>query len=439
MQNNLMYNAGYGSVLKELGGVEIDAIFLDGKTLASGAAATVKGIANPIKLSKLIEKVLQQHVILMPTVTISWTAVMIPVIVVHEGAGWIPNERAEGSWSGVQEAGLAGYRILQRGALDAVEEAVVVMENNLMYNAGYGSVLKELGGVEIDAIFLDGKTLASGAAATVKGIANPIKLSKLIEKFKKFHKDIIAELERKTELDQKYMNAKELLNVNLPSWQDKCTDATKVPDTIMTMIKDIKTPGSTPVSGTPQPSPMVERYIMHNTEPPKPPPAPQIKAHPSPLAEIFNIPASPKAPAMTQRNNYNNGDYLPKSVSVATGVNKIKRPKMKTIFPHTAGNNSTLLSFDEGDIIILLLPEEKDGWLYGEHEQLKQWFPSSYCRPYTEEEQEQSNSMPVRSISIANLAEKEKGSMVLPAPDYFESSPTRTVNKNTSPEHTVSI
>ncbi|MGH0188768.1 UNVERIFIED_CONTAM: hypothetical protein FKN15_031539 [Acipenser sinensis] len=67
--HDLDSNSSYGSVLKELGGVEIDAIFLDGKTLASGAAATVKGIANPIKLSKLIEKVLQQHVILMPTVT----------------------------------------------------------------------------------------------------------------------------------------------------------------------------------------------------------------------------------------------------------------------------------------------------------------------------------------------------------------------------------
>ncbi|XP_041133579.1 brain-specific angiogenesis inhibitor 1-associated protein 2-like protein 1 [Polyodon spathula] len=239
--------------------------------------------------------------------------------------------------------------------------------------------------------------------------------------------------------------AKELLNVNLPSWQDKCSDATKVPNTILTMIEGIKTPGSTPISGTPQPSPMVERYTMHNTDPPKPPPAPPIKAHPSPLVDMFNGPATPKAPAKTQRNSlhpeYNNGDTLPRSVSVATGLNAIKKPKVKTIFPHTAGNNATLLSFDEGDIIILLLPEEKDGWLYGEHEKLKQrgWFPSSYCRPYTEQAQEQSNSMPVRSISIANLAEKEKGNVVLPPPDYFESSPTRAVlNKNakTSPEHT---
>ncbi|RXM32907.1 Brain-specific angiogenesis inhibitor 1-associated protein 2-like protein 1 [Acipenser ruthenus] len=329
----------------------------------------------------------------------------------------------------------------------------------------------------------------------------------LEETFKKFHKEIIAELERKTDLDQKYMNAtlkryqtehrskldslersqadlkklrrksqgknatkyemkeneyletvssrqtdmqrfiadgcrealleekrrfcflvdkhctfsyhlcsyhdkaKELLNVNLPSWQDKCTDATKVPDTILTMIEGIKAPGSTPISGTPQPSPMVERYTMYC------------------MSVQFNV-----------RAHYNNGDTLPRSVSVATGLNAIKKPKVKTIFPHTAGNNTTLLSFDEGDVIILLLPEEKDGWLYGEHEKLKQrgWFPSSYCRPYTEQSQEQSNSMPVRSISIANLAEKEKGNMVLPPPDYFESSPTRAVvNKNTmsSPEH----
>lgn len=60
---------------------------------------------------------------------------------------------------------------------------------------------------------------------------------------------------------------------------------------------------------------------------------------------------------------------LARSVSVATGLNNIvKKPRVRTIFPHTAGNNSTLLSFDEGDVIILLIPEEKDGWMYGEME-----------------------------------------------------------------------
>ncbi|MEQ2212472.1 hypothetical protein XENOCAPTIV_000103, partial [Xenoophorus captivus] len=46
--------------------------------------------------------------------------------------------------------------------------------------------------------------------------------------------------------------------------------------------------------------------------------------------------------------------------------------RVKTIFPHTAGNNNTLLSFDHGDIITLLIHEEKDGWLYGELEKTQQ-------------------------------------------------------------------
>lgn len=61
---------------------------------------------------------------------------------------------------------------------------------------------------------------------------------------------------------------------------------------------------------------------------------------------------------------------LPRSMSVASGLNIMKRTKVRTIFPHT-GNNKTLLSFQQGDIITLLLPEEKDGWLYGEHDTTK--------------------------------------------------------------------
>lgn len=62
---------------------------------------------------------------------------------------------------------------------------------------------------------------------------------------------------------------------------------------------------------------------------------------------------------------------LSRSTSVATGLNIMKRQKVKTIFPHTAGSNKTLLSFAQGDIITLLVAEEKDGWLYGEHETTK--------------------------------------------------------------------
>uniref|UniRef100_A0A8D0LAF4 Uncharacterized protein n=1 Tax=Sphenodon punctatus TaxID=8508 RepID=A0A8D0LAF4_SPHPU len=107
---------------------------------------------------------------------------MKPVIVVHGGAGRIFKEREEGSRSGVTRAALQGYSILKQGgsALYAVETAVAIMEDDPYFNAGCGSVLNEKGEVEMDAIIMDGKNLASGAVSAVKCIANPIKLSRLV-------------------------------------------------------------------------------------------------------------------------------------------------------------------------------------------------------------------------------------------------------------------
>ncbi|XP_066552810.1 isoaspartyl peptidase/L-asparaginase isoform X1 [Amia ocellicauda] len=107
---------------------------------------------------------------------------MLPVIVAHGGAGYILPDREASAIAGVREAVLHGYSILQRGgtALDAVEETVVLLENNPKFNAGCGSVLNELGEVEMDAIIMDGKTLNSGAVSAIRRIANPIKLSRLV-------------------------------------------------------------------------------------------------------------------------------------------------------------------------------------------------------------------------------------------------------------------
>lgn len=65
-------------------------------------------------------------------------------------------------------------------------------------------------------------------------------------------------------------------------------------------------------------------------------------------------------------------DDLSRSTSVSSGLNVGRKSRVKTIFPHTAGNNDTLLSFDHGDVISLLIHEEKDGWLYGELEKNQQ-------------------------------------------------------------------
>ncbi len=62
---------------------------------------------------------------------------------------------------------------------------------------------------------------------------------------------------------------------------------------------------------------------------------------------------------------------LPRSSSMAAGLEKNGRSIVQAIFSHAAGDNSTLLSFTEGDIITLLVPEARDGWHYGENDKNK--------------------------------------------------------------------
>ncbi|KAG9333645.1 hypothetical protein JZ751_010713 [Albula glossodonta] len=235
--------------------------------------------------------------------------------------------------------------------------------------------------------------------------------------------------------------AKEMLAVKLPGWQDQCSDATKVPDSVLSMIEGLRTP----VSMTPQPSPLMERYNRNNLDMMIAPPAPQQKAQTSPLANMFTQDSPRTSMAVDRGSDHSSTEEnsLPRSVSVATGLNMIKRPKVRTIFPHNAGSNDTLLSFDEGDIITLLIPEEKDGWLYGEMEKSRQrgWFPSSYCRPYTDLVVKNSLAAQVRSLSMANLAEQEQEAVVLPPPDYCDNTSIRITTSKTSkpsPESTHS-
>ncbi|XP_055249149.1 BAR/IMD domain-containing adapter protein 2-like 1 isoform X1 [Gorilla gorilla gorilla] len=265
-----------------------------------------------------------------------------------------------------------------------------------------------------------------------------------------------------------HLQSAELLNSKLPRWQETCVDAIKVPEKIMNMIEEIKTPASTPVSGTPQPSPMIERsnvvrkdYDTLSKCSPKMPPAPSGRAYTSPLIDMFNNPATAAPNSQRVNNSTGKEDFLypgfspwctgrigsyvgleneckvllsggtsedpslQRSVSVATGLNMMKKQKVKTIFPHTAGSNKTLLSFAQGDVITLLIPEEKDGWLYGEHDVSKArgWFPSSYTKLLEENETEAvtvptPSPAPVRSISTVNLS--ENSSVVIPPPDYLE-------------------
>jgi beta-aspartyl-peptidase (threonine type) len=105
-----------------------------------------------------------------------------PAIVVHGGAGPIRDDSLAPRLEGCKAAALAGWRMLEAGgsALDAAEAAVVVLEDNPLFNAGTGSTLNSLGKVEMDAALMEGTNLRAGAIAAVSGIKNPIKLARRV-------------------------------------------------------------------------------------------------------------------------------------------------------------------------------------------------------------------------------------------------------------------
>jgi len=99
-----------------------------------------------------------------------------PILLVHGGAWAIPDDMVEAHLNGVRNAIAAGWRTLEKGgtALDAAEQAVVVMEDDETFDAGRGSFLNREGKVQLDALIMDGATLRAGGVGCVEHIANPI-------------------------------------------------------------------------------------------------------------------------------------------------------------------------------------------------------------------------------------------------------------------------
>jgi L-asparaginase / beta-aspartyl-peptidase len=105
-----------------------------------------------------------------------------PVLVVHGGAWAIPDDMVEAHLNGVRNAHAAGWRVLERGgsSVDAVEEAVVVMEDDETFDAGRGSFLNRDGKVQLDAFIMEGATLRGGGVGCVEHLRNPIRAARKI-------------------------------------------------------------------------------------------------------------------------------------------------------------------------------------------------------------------------------------------------------------------
>ena len=107
---------------------------------------------------------------------------MTPALIVHGGAWDIPDEAVPACKDGCRRALTAGWEVLARGghALDAIEAVVMVLEDDPVFDAGYGSHLNLDGHVECDAIVMEAATLRAGAAANLHKIKNPIRAARAI-------------------------------------------------------------------------------------------------------------------------------------------------------------------------------------------------------------------------------------------------------------------
>ena len=108
-------------------------------------------------------------------------------LAIHGGAGTLPRAEMRGEQelnyrAGLEEALDAGYAVLEaRGtSLDAVTRAVMVLEDNPLFNAGRGSVFTYDGRNELDAAIMDGRTLRAGAVSGLAHIKNPIDLARAV-------------------------------------------------------------------------------------------------------------------------------------------------------------------------------------------------------------------------------------------------------------------
>ncbi|XP_076242285.1 isoaspartyl peptidase/L-asparaginase [Calliopsis andreniformis] len=106
----------------------------------------------------------------------------IPCIIVHGGAGNFTDSIDIEKMTGCKKAAINGYKELLNGknSVDAVETALWWLECDEFYNCSYGSVLNEIGKVQMDASIVDGFTFKCGSVAAVSDIEHPITLAKYV-------------------------------------------------------------------------------------------------------------------------------------------------------------------------------------------------------------------------------------------------------------------
>ncbi|GAB7023363.1 isoaspartyl peptidase/L-asparaginase family protein [Salidesulfovibrio brasiliensis] len=107
---------------------------------------------------------------------------MQPRLIVHGGAWDIPDEHVDDHVAGVHKAVKTVAPLLEQGmsALEAVEKAVNVLEEDPTFDAGRGAFLNAEGGIELDAMIMDGSTLDFGCIAAMRNLLNPVSVARKV-------------------------------------------------------------------------------------------------------------------------------------------------------------------------------------------------------------------------------------------------------------------
>ena len=129
-------------------------------------------------MKKLIE-------VFLPLIISSSLLAEPPAIVIHGGAGWFSNmssEEIRDLKKGLRMAADKGFEILEDGgsSVDAVEAAIIILEDNPLFNAGRGSVYTSEEKQEMDASIMTGRDNEAGAVSSVTNVKNPITLARYV-------------------------------------------------------------------------------------------------------------------------------------------------------------------------------------------------------------------------------------------------------------------
>lgn len=105
-----------------------------------------------------------------------------PLVLVHGGAGDIPDSGVRNKLDGVRRAAVEGHRVMERTGcvLEAVVAAVTVMEDLEGFNAGRGSVLTLDEKVEMEAQIMEGGNLGAGCVTLLRNVKNPIVVARSV-------------------------------------------------------------------------------------------------------------------------------------------------------------------------------------------------------------------------------------------------------------------